>query len=254
MITKDNIIQGDKFKFIADDYLDEDKKFISLKNKPKIIFCKTDYIPIFENKVLPYIDYKFKIITHNSDIAIDDRHLNFLNNDNLIKWYGMNCHITHNKLQPIPIGIANEKWPHGNKEILIKVANKNIKKKNRVYCNFDPNTNKERYQILEKIKSYNFIDFEKNNLDYETYLTKLASYEYVISPPGNSVDCHRIWESIYLKTVPIVQNHHALDEFTDLPVKFITDWGNIKLEKITNSSKNNIFNFKVIEKEILTGK
>lgn len=254
MITQDNIIQGDKFKFIADEYLDEDKRFISLKNKPKVIFCKTDYIPIFENKVLPLIDYKFKIITHNSDIAIDNRHLNFLNNDNLIEWYGMNCHIKHDKLKPIPIGIANEKWPHGKKEILIKVINKNIKKNNRVYCNFDPNTNHERYKILEKIKDYDFIDFEKNNLDYESYLTKLASYKYVISPPGNSIDCHRIWESIYLKTIPIVEKHHALKTFEKLPIKFINDWKNIKLEEVKNKEENDISNFKVIEKSILTGK
>jgi len=126
MIKQENIIQGDKFKYIADDFLDEEKQYISLSKKPKVIFCKTDYLPAFEKKILPRINYKFKLISHNSDIPVDNRHINILNNKNLLKWFGMNCHITHSKLTPIPIGIANEKWPHGKKEILEKVANEKI--------------------------------------------------------------------------------------------------------------------------------
>jgi hypothetical protein len=152
----------------------------------------------------------------------------------------MNCHITHNKLTPIPIGIANEKWPHGKKEILEKVANEKIKKINRVYCNFDPNTNLVRYNILNTIQKYDFIDFEKNNLDYETYLRKLASYKYVISPPGNSVDCHRIWESLYLKTIPIVENHPAVSIFKG-PL-FIDTWDNIMLNHTHDNYESIDFN------------
>lgn len=240
MIKQENIIQGDKFKYIADDFLDEEKQYISLSKKPKVIFCKTDYLPAFEKKILPRINYKFKLISHNSDIPVDNRHINILNNKNLLKWFGMNCHITHNKLTPIPIGIANEKWPHGKKEILEKVANEKIKKINRVYCNFDPNTNLVRYNILNTIQKYDFIDFEKNNLDYETYLRKLASYKYVISPPGNSVDCHRIWESLYLKTIPIVEKHPAVSIFKG-PL-FIDTWDDIMLNHTHDNYESIDFN------------
>lgn len=257
-ITQKNIIQGDKFKFIADDFLDEEKQFLSLVDKPKLIFCKTDYLPAFENKILPKINYKFTLISHNSDIPVDGRHLNILNNNNLIEWFGMNCHIKHRKLTPIPIGIANEKWPHGKKDILEEVANEKISKKNRVYCNFNPNTNIVRYNILEKLKKYDFIDFENNNLDYKSYLRKLASYKYVISPPGNSVDCHRIWESIYLKTLPVVHKDNALDTFNKLPIIFIEDWENLNLnsfDKFSFSDKNLYFsNFSYLEKLITDSK
>ena len=257
-IKKYDIIQGDKFKLIADDFLDEEKQYISLVNKPKLIFCKTDYLPAFEKKILPKINYKFTIISHNSDIPVDQRHLNILNNNNLVKWYGMNCHIEHNKLTPIPIGIANEKWPQGKKDILEEVANEKISKKNRVYCNFNPNTNIIRYNILENLKKYDFIDFEKNNLDYKSYLRKLSSYKYVISPPGNSIDCHRIWESIYLRTLPIVHKDNALLTFNQLPIIFIESWENLDLSFFDNFSllnKNLDFsNFTYLENLIKSGK
>ena len=109
-----NIISGNSFKALAAEYLDEDKKEISLVNRPNIIFLKTDWLEQFKSKILPQINYPFKLITHNADKLISSENIDLLENPQLIKWFGMNCHIVHPKLQPIPIGIANEKWPHGN--------------------------------------------------------------------------------------------------------------------------------------------
>lgn len=38
----------------------------------------------------------------------------------------------------------------------------------------------------------------------------MAAHEYVISPRGRGLDCHRFWESLYLGITPIVE-HSALD-------------------------------------------
>jgi hypothetical protein len=223
MLKKD-IITGNAFRDICDDYIDEDKPYISIIDKPKIIFLKTDWIEIFKLKVLPFIDYSFKLITHNADRSAVSGNLDLLEDSRLIKWFGMNVDIIHPKLQPIPIGIANEKWPHGNKDVLLKVINENNEKKNLVYCNFDITTNfNKRNNTINLLKSntHQYIDFESSKLSFESYVRKLSTYKFTISPPGNSIDCHRIWESIYLGVIPVVEKHSALEYWYDLPILFV---------------------------------
>ena len=57
----------------------------------------------------------------------------------------------------------------------------------------------------------------------------------MISPPGNSVDCHRIWESIYLGVIPIVEKHLCHDYWNDLPILFVNSFNDIN-EKILNEN------------------
>jgi len=230
-VKRESVITGNTFKQICDDFLDEEKMYIDILRKPKIIFLKTDWIKQFKSKILPLIDYTFTLVTHNSDCPAPGDNLDLLEDKRLIKWFGMNCNIKHPKLQSIPIGIANEKWPHGNKDILLQVVNENIEKKNLVYCNFDVTTNfAKRNNTLNVLSSHSYIDFDKNKLPFDEYLRKLSTYKYVISPPGNSVDCHRIWESIYLGVVPIVEKHLALEYWYDLPILFVDSFNDINAE------------------------
>ena len=232
-----NYITGNKFKSLADDYLDQSKTFLDLSKKPKIIFLYTDWVDLFKRDILPNIDYQFKLITHNSDQAISYKDLDLLNDSRLEKWFGMNCHIEHDKLTPIPIGIANEQWPHGEENLLRKVSSLGIPKKDRIYCNFDPNTSKSRRPILEQLKKNSKVDIEILKLNQEEYWKKLASYKYVISPPGNSIDCHRIWESIYLGTIPICLDSISLSSFRSLPIILKKTYKNLKLPFLqTNNS------------------
>lgn len=64
-MLKENIITGNAFKNICDDFLDDEKRYIDITKKPKLIFLKTDWIELFKQKVLPLLDYKFKLVTHN---------------------------------------------------------------------------------------------------------------------------------------------------------------------------------------------
>lgn len=230
-MLKEDIITGNAFKNICDDFLDEEKKFIDITKKPKLIFLKTDWIEIFKLKVLPHIDYQFKLVTHNADRPAISGNLDLLEDSRLIMWYGMNIDTIHPKLQPIPIGIANEKWPHGDKNILLKIINENNKKENLVYCNFDITTNyNKRNNTMIACKQHTYIDFEYSKLSFENYTRKLSTYKYVISPPGNSVDCHRIWESIYLGVIPIIEEHLAMRYYYDLPIMFVKSFNDISVD------------------------
>ena len=50
----------------------------------------------------------------------------------------------------------------------------------------------------------------------------------MICPQGNAVDCHRNWEVLYLKRVPIMLKDEYLQElYKDYPVLWVDDFGKI---------------------------
>jgi hypothetical protein len=238
-MNKEDIICGNSFKCLADDFLDEEKTHIDITKKPKIIFLKTDWIELFKQKVLPQIDYQFKLITHNADRPCPSNNLDLLEDSRLIKWYGMNCQIQHPKLQSIPIGVANEKWPHGNKDILLEIVDSEIPKTGLCYSNFEITTNlNKRTEIFNIIKTKPFIGIDAQKHSFKDYLTKFKSYKYVISPPGNSIDCHRVWEAIYLGVIPIIEKNIAMEYFYDLPILVVDTFNDITTKLLDSNYEN----------------
>ena len=66
-----NFITGNKFKDISDYILDESGfRKTGIINDIPIFFIKTDFIYLFFNSHKP--NFKYKIITHNSDFPISD--------------------------------------------------------------------------------------------------------------------------------------------------------------------------------------
>ena len=72
----------------------------------------------------------------------------------------------------------------------------------------------------------------------------LASHKFVFSPRGNGVDCHRTWEALYLRTIPIVKKSTHMKEFEDLPIFFVDNWEEVcytNLEQFYYKVKNNLY-------------
>lgn len=218
-----DFITGNKFKKICNYSLDEFG--FNILSEPKEneilkIFVKIDYVHSFftTRQQRSYILY-----THNGDLPVDDNYLRYLDDPYLLKWYGQNIMTIHPKLKSIPIGIANEKWIHGNETIFNEVLNKNIKKERLIYVNFDVNTNKcERNYCISELNKKGL--FMGDKLPFKEYLEELSKSYFVVSPNGNGIDCHKTWEALYLKTIPIVTNSTNIDFYKDFPIIVINDW------------------------------
>ena len=217
-------ITGNKIKSICNFSCDEHgfNKLNDVKiNEIPKFFVKTDLIDLFVKNHLP--NEPFILITHNSDFPIESNWFFLLENKNLVSWYSQNVNFEHPKLFSIPIGIANEIWPHGNIEILNNVINQNNPKKNIIYANFDVMTNyDERNYCLNQIKNKGIELESKKN--FSEYLKELSESFFCISPNGNGIDCHKTWESLYLKTIPIVTKSININFYKDLPMVIINDW------------------------------
>lgn len=243
-------ISGDDFKNKCDYILDE-KGFRCIndnKNNP-IYFVKTDYIDnFFQSEFLP--KYNFRLVTHNSDFSVNSNYKYYLDYKQLVSWHAQNVDYEHEKLIPIPIGIANEQWPHGNKSIIKSVIDKKYSKLDIIYANFNTNTNyKQRSYCLQ------FVDpqFIEHNVSFEQYLSKIAQASFNICPMGNGIDSHRIWESLYLKSIPIVESSYNIRYLTskyDLPIIIIDDWRELPSLSLNTTIYNSLI--KGFDPEILT--
>lgn len=240
------IITGNKFKKICDYILDE-KGFnkTGVTNEIPIYFVKTDYIHSFFTSYKP--NHKYKIITHNSDYPIDIKFLNILEDTNLISWFGQNINFNHKKLNSIPIGIANEIWEHGNEEVLLKIISQEIKKNKLIHCSFDINTN--RYERTKCVHAMNRNGLVMNQREkFEDYLTSLGSSFFTLSPNGNGIDCHKLWESLYLKTIPVVTKSINIDFYQHLPIYIIESWEEFNVNDLTEELYYNIIKKHEVEK------
>lgn len=79
-------------------------------------------------------------------------------------------------------------------------------------------------------------------LPFKDYLTELAKSYFVISPNGNGIDCHKTWEALYLKTIPIVTKSINIDYYKNYPILIIENWRDFNIKNITIDMYNTLWN------------
>jgi hypothetical protein len=196
-------------------------------NESKIIFVYTHFLDFFFEKIFPHVNNEFVLISHNSDHCVSKKYHEFLISDKIMKWYGQNIEFENDKLFSLPIGIANSQWGHGNLDLLDKVRNENNSKDFLVYKNYNLTTYGNRIGI-NLITNSNGI-YMTPHKSQEDYLRDISKSVFCICPPGNGIDCHRIWECLYLNCIPIVYDHIHYKQFQDLPILLIDDWNAVNL-------------------------
>lgn len=152
-------------------------------------------------------------------------------------WYSINLELKSEGMTPIPLGLSNNYSP---KNLLPDdfenfKNNKILQKEKKLYLNFNPNTNfSERDMLYGKFKNLNWVKIEDSNLSKESYHKELSKYKFSLAPWGNGVDTHRIWESLYVGTIPITKYHHTFSTSTDLPILFVNDYEEVSISLLDN--------------------
>jgi hypothetical protein len=54
----------------------------------------------------------------------------------------------------------------------------------------------------------------------------MSKHQFVICPPGNGIDTHRLWEALYLGCYPIVLGNRIYSDYS-LPILQIKDWSDV---------------------------
>ena len=227
-------ISGDSFRSMADHLFDESgvSEFDPEKvQENDVVFVKSDFIADFLTKFHDKIKNKRIMLTHNSDYgfpldAYGDA-TDYLDDVNIKSWMGQNLKIPMRpKTVPVPIGMGNRYWNHGNIQIMRQKATKAFKAyKDRdilIYVNFASGTNPNRGKILEKVRSIPGSLVVETKKSWADYLEDVARSVFVLSPLGNGIDCHRTWEALILGAIPIVQSSTINPLYVDMPVLVVS--------------------------------
>jgi|10_taG_2_1085330.scaffolds.fasta_scaffold00780_16 hypothetical protein len=228
-------------------------RFIDMCNKTGATFCKTDYLSEFADS------YHKVFITHNSDHPINLQRLN--EGPECGCWFAQNKEVAHDRVHSLPIGLENmtlredQQARRGRfssqvplalqKAVLLdKINFLDLKKTGDVYMNFNINTYPQiRSFVWKKFENESWVK-PTSSLSAHKFYFDLASHKFVISPRGNGVDCHRTWEALYLRTVPIVKHSIHMDDFGDLPIYFVNDWSELCYTKLKQFYEDRVVNGK----------
>jgi hypothetical protein len=190
------------------------------------------------------------IVTGYSDFPIGWNELYMIESPEVKRWFANNVDFPHPKLVSVPLGLPNElDFPtYGNTRTLYKVAQEPKVEKNLAYMNFKIETcAHERQPVFDKFSSEDWVTLgtvDFSNEGHEKYLREIRSHKFCICPRGNGIDCHRIWECMYLGKIPICIKNVALEQFSNLPILFIDSWDQVTpdfLESVYDEFSNITF-------------
>ena len=225
------LISGDTYRafanFVFDETRQDDLRGVRFGDS---VFVKADMFDQFFGQPYQSIEHPFVLITHNSDFYAPRDFKNKLEDKKILVWYASNPDIPkHPKLVPIPIGLANTRWPFGNLTRLLYAYHRHRKpwanRTTLLYANFNLGSNPGQRQIAraqaEKLRNAQVV---KKTISFDGYLEELGNTKFVLSPPGNGLDCHRTWEALLLGAVPIVLSSGLDPLFDHIPAIIIDDW------------------------------
>lgn len=222
-------LSGDTFRSYADFVIDETNiPFFPAKVTPgSTIFLKTDYLDRFFNELHPLIPCRYILITHNGDAPVPRGFDAMLDDEKLIAWFGQNVeNCSHPKLHPLPIGINNKYWAQGNTAVFDEVRNNlaAYPKSIFLYMNFSLHTYYRERSFVYGLFANQPFCVSSGSKDLFAYLIDLAKSQFVLSPRGNGVDCHRTWEILYMGSIPIVRSSLLDPLLKELPAIIVNDW------------------------------
>lgn len=220
---------------IFDDYADLTPGDLARISAKRTLFVYSHELDGFIDHVWPRLDGgPYVLMTHNSDHGVDATRVPFadLAGDRLERWFAQNLEVDHPKLEPLPIGVANSMWKHGNLRVLQRAMRRARRPKDElVFLHFNPETYTPRQAVWETLCAA----FPQTPAEpppsrgFRGYLRELARHQFCVCPRGNGADTHRIWECLYLGVVPIVERspHIALWEQRGLPLLVVDRWNEV---------------------------
>lgn len=99
----------------------------------------------------------------------------------------------------------------------------------------------DRTRAYTRIPHHGSIVRQSERLTRLQLWRQMSRYQFVVSPLGMGMDCHRTWEALALGTVPILRNSTVAIKlfatFPESPVIIVNDWSEVNHENVTRWSR-----------------
>jgi hypothetical protein len=203
------------------------------------VYHKTDVFYVgrirWRNKFYlpPPADSPF-IISGHSDFPITDE---IVAKYKFKQWWTVNSQTL--RVNGIPLGITNDcddspiHRIYGNTAIMKKALDIPRVIQNRVYLNFSVNTHPSRRVVYNMFKYFSWVtvgeQIQTLNGRFK-FLQTIRNHEFVLCPRGNGVDTCRLWETLYMGSIPIVQRDIAHRDWEDLPIAWVNSFSEVTPE------------------------
>lgn len=181
--------------------------------------------------LLPY--NQFIIFTGEEDTPID----NYIGiPENVLKIYAVNALYNNDRIIPFPFGLQRQIGENDNRLEIIKEeinwdTGKNSFPNKLLYINCGLERNPERAPLAKfETNEWCTTRFDKDSkfFPYERYnefLSELRDHKFVVCPKGHGYDTHRIWETLYMRRVPVmIDDPYFRRLLKGFPVLFISKW------------------------------
>ena len=171
---------------------------------------------------------KFIIFTNLEDTPIDDQ---ISVPDNVLCVAAINAVAYGGKVIPAPYGVQRKMTPYYDHiERLQSAMRANIDPSmfKLLYVNHNDKSHEERLGIKDLFKDKEWANVDEKRVDYYHFLLNLANHKFIVCPRGNAIDCHRNWEVLYMRRVPVMKRDSYLEElYKDYPVLFVDKYSDI---------------------------
>ena len=174
-------------------------------------------------------DMRFIIFTNLEDTPIDDHIFNSIP-DNVLCISAVNAISHGDKVIPAPYGLQRAMNPQDNRMSVIKNFLKfpSEESMSPLYVSHNDSSSPERMGIKDLFRDKDWAIVDEDRSSYSEFLGKMNRSKFMICPRGNAIDCHRNWEVLYMKRVPIMKRHPYLEVlFKDYPVLFVNDYSEV---------------------------
>jgi len=174
-------------------------------------------------------EMRFIIFTNLEDTPIDDHIFNSIP-DNVLCISAVNAISHGDKVIPAPYGLQRAMNPQDNRMSVIKNFLKfpSEESMSPLYVSHNDSSSPERMGIKDLFRDKDWAIVDEDRSSYSEFLGKMNRSKFMICPRGNAIDCHRNWEVLYMKRVPIMKRHPYLEVlFKDYPVLFVNDYSEV---------------------------
>jgi hypothetical protein len=200
----------------------------------QLVFCKIDGVMQFFERVR-LTRRRVVLVTGQGDFPCDGWRQGFLP-ANVVRWFATNVTQAHPRVEALPLGLGSPVSLATLTQGAISGARLEARPREKwLYVNFRPETNPAvRGPIHDffKGRGEEWISFEAagERGGNERFLEQILSHRFVLCPPGNGVDTHRMWEVMLAGAIPVVLRSQAMEPFGDLPILFVDDYREVTRE------------------------
>jgi hypothetical protein len=230
-------LSGDTFRSLCSRFYEADTTEAfdpSAVAEGELIFCDTWLLRPFLKGPARKIGVPFSLLSHNGDPNIDSSYPPLLP-AKLRRLFTNNALVQDPRIVPLPIGLENKRL-HYNGVVadfqrLRRAKAAMVRKRPRILSAFTVGTNPEVRQAATDSLGRNPLNDMVGRMNSRAYRRLASAYLFIASPPGNGVDCHRTWEALYLRSVPIVLRSTLTDHFygLGLPLLVVDSYGDERL-------------------------